>query len=388
MPAATRRYSSRKGSHRSDGFLRITAPSNAQGDCDGRKATPRCSPDPGKARLDSHRRRALPARCRMPAPVHRPALIVADRWRDYQLVDGGSGMKQERWGEFTLVRPDPQIIWPRHGAAAGGGPPSKWQGWDGFYHRSDRGGGSWEFRRPLPESWTIEYTPLGLTFKIRPTSFKHTGLFPEQAVNWDWFSARIAAAAQGAGASPTAAGPAGALGGGARSTINVLNLFGYTGAATVAAAKAGAHVCHVDAAESMVKWCRENAALSGLADAPIRYIVDDCLKFARRELKRGRRYDAIIMDPPTYGRGSTGEMWRLEDNLWELLVECRALLTERPLFFLINAYTARMSPTVVANLLAELLAAHDGTITAGEVGLPIRRDGKVLPCGIYGRWEA
>lgn len=303
----------------------------------------------------------------MSAPIERPALIVADRWRDYQLVDCGDGMKQERWGEFTLVRPDPQIIWPRHGQASG---IARWEDWDGFYHRSETGGGKWEYRRALPESWKLSYQPLGLTFKIRPTSFKHTGLFPEQAVNWDWFVAKITAARRDASRE-----------------VNVLNLFGYTGAATIAAAKAGAAVCHVDAAEGMVKWCRENAALSGLADAPIRYIVDDCLKFARRELKRGRRYDGIIMDPPTYGRGSTGEMWRLEDNLWPLLQECRALLSDQPLFFLINAYTARLSPTVVANLLAELLHDRGGSITAGEVGLPIQRDGKVLPCGIYGRWE-
>ena len=170
--------------------------------------------------------------------------------------------------------------------------------------------------------------------------------------------------------------------------VSVLNLFGYTGAATCAAAKAGAAVCHVDAAEGMVKWCRENAALSGLAEAPVRYLTDDCLKFVRREQKRGRKYDAIIMDPPTYGRGSTGEMWKLEDHLWELLTACREVLTEKPLFFLINAYTARFSPTVVANLLAELLGSRGRSITAGEVGLPIQRDGKVLPCGIYGRWEA
>jgi len=302
----------------------------------------------------------------MAAPVQRPALLVADRWRDYTLLDGGDGMKHERWGDFTLVRPDPQIIWPRHGAEQAG---ARWEDWDGFYHRSEQGGGRWEFRRPLPESWTVRYEPLGLSFKIRPTSFKHTGLFPEQAVNWEWLSAKIEAVR------PTGR------------DVQVLNLFGYTGAATIAAAKAGAHVCHVDAAEGMVKWCRENAALSGLAEAPIRYIVDDCLKFARRELKRGRRYDAIIMDPPTYGRGSTGEMWRLEDNLWELLVECLALLSERPLFFLINAYTARLSPTVVANLLSELMHRHSGRITAGEIGLPIQRDGKILPCGVYGRWE-
>ena len=297
--------------------------------------------------------------------VQRPALIVADRWEDYRLIDCGDGMKQERWGAYTLVRPDPQIIWPRHGKAPG----SNWDKWDGFYHRSETGGGRWETRRAMPDHWKISYGALGLTFKIHPTSFKHTGLFPEQAVNWEWFSEKIKAA---------------------RATdreVSVLNLFGYTGAASVAAAAAGASVCHVDAAEGMVKWCRENAALSGLAAAPVRYIADDCLKFARREIKRGRRYDAIIMDPPTYGRGSTGEMWRLEDHLWELLLECRALLTEQPLFVLINAYTARLSPTVVANLLAELLHDRGGTITAGEVGLPIESDGKVLPCGIYGRWE-
>jgi 23S rRNA (cytosine1962-C5)-methyltransferase len=311
----------------------------------------------------------------MAIPVHRPSLLVADRWRDYELLDCGSGMKQERWGPYTLVRPDPQVLWPRTAPAtgaddpAGAGPGEPWADWDGFYHRSETGGGRWEFRRELPEHWEIGYEALRLRFKIRPTSFKHTGLFPEQAVNWDWFSAKIRAArAEGR-------------------PVSVLNLFGYTGAATCAAAAAGAEVCHVDAAEGMVRWCRENAALSGLADAPIRYIADDCLKFVRRERKRGRRYDAVIMDPPTFGRGSTGEMWRLEDHLWELLTECRALLSEQPSFFLINAYTARLSPTVVANLLAELLGRRGGAITAGEVGLPIRRDGKILPCGIYGRWE-
>lgn len=303
----------------------------------------------------------------MSDPAQRPSLVVADRWRDYQLLDCGDGMKQERWGNYNLVRPDPQIIWPRR-CEAGQTVPPKWEGWDGYYHRSDQGGGRWEYRRQLPEHWTIGYG--ALTFKIRPTSFKHTGLFPEQAVNWEWFGTKIRAA--------KAAGR----------EVSVLNLFGYTGAATVAAAAAGASVCHVDAAEGMVKWCRENASLSGLAEAPIRYITDDCLKFARRELKRGRRYDAIIMDPPTYGRGSSGELWRLEDHLWDLLTECRALLSDRPVFFLINAYTARLSPTVVANLLVELLGSRGGLITAGEVGLPIQRDGKVLPCGIYGRWEA
>jgi 23S rRNA (cytosine1962-C5)-methyltransferase len=270
----------------------------------------------------------------MSAHVSRPALIVADRWRDYQLLECGDGMKQERWGAYTLVRPDPQIIWPRHQKAAG----TRWENWDGFYHRSEQGGGKWEFRQTLPDHWKLAYDSLGLTFKIHPTSFKHTGLFPEQAVNWEWFSAKIKAA--------RAAGR----------EVNVLNLFGYTGAATVAAAKAGASVTHIDAAEGMVKWCKENAVLSGLANAPIRYLADDCLKFVRREQKRGKFYDAIIMDPPTSGRGATGEMWKLEEHLWPLLTE--------------------------------LMHGRGGNITAGEVGLPIQRDGKILPCGIYGRWEA
>ena len=293
-------------------------------------------------------------------------LLIASRWKDYALLNAGSGMKQEKWGEYTLVRPDPQVIWPQHGKAM----EAKWEKWDGFYHRSDQGGGRWEFRRDIPEYWTIQYAPLGLKFKIHPTSFKHTGLFPEQAVNWEWFSSKIKATKAGG------------------REVSVLNLFGYTGAATVAAAAAGASVCHVDAAEGMVKWARENAALSGLSKAPIRYIVDDCLKFVRREQKRGRVYDAIIMDPPTYGRGSGGEMWRLEDSLWELLCECRSVLQPRPLFVLINAYTARLSPTVVMNLLSELMHGRGGSFSGGEVGLPIQHDGKILPCGIYGRWEA
>jgi 23S rRNA (cytosine1962-C5)-methyltransferase len=316
---------------------------------------------------------------RMPAPAQRPGLLLADRWNDYQLLDCGDGLKQERWGKFTLVRPDPQVLWPRSGSAklttggstglttGGAAPGASWGNWDGFYQRNERGGGGWEFRRPLPESWTVRYAPLGLTFKIRPTSFKHTGLFPEQAVNWDWLTQKIKASGR---------------------KISVLNLFGYTGAATCAAAAAGASVCHVDASEGMVKWCRENATLSGLADAPIRFLADDCLKFVRREQRRGHRYDAIIMDPPTYGRGGEGELWRLEDHLWPLLTECKKILSDQPLFFLINAYTARLSPTVVANLLAGLLSDRGGTITAGEVGLPIAADGKILPCGIYGRWEA
>ena len=294
--------------------------------------------------------------------IERPGLLVADQWKDYQLLDCGNGMKEEKWGPYTLVRPDPQVIWPRSGGL------TRWTGWDGFYHRADAGGGKWEFPKQLPEHWNISYG--ALTFRIHPTSFKHTGLFPEQAVNWDWFSKKIRTA--------RAAGR----------EVSVLNLFGYTGAASVAAAAAGASVCHVDAAEGMVKWCRENAALSGLAAAPVRYIADDCLKFVRREIKRGRKYDAIIMDPPTFGRGSGGEMWKLEDHLWSLLSECQQVLTDRPLFLLINAYTARLSPTVVVNLLDGLMGSAGGRITCGEVGLPIQRDGRVLPCGIFGRWES
>jgi 23S rRNA (cytosine1962-C5)-methyltransferase len=307
----------------------------------------------------------------MALPVERPALILAEKWKEYQILESGDGMKQEKWGAYSLVRPDPQIIWPKSGAKLGSGISKEaWSKWDGFYHRSTTGGGEWEYKKALPDQWEVRYDSLGLKFKIKPTSFKHTGLFPEQAVNWEWFSALIKKTKKEG------------------REVSVLNLFGYTGAATCAAAKAGASVCHVDAAEGMVKWCRENAALSGLADAPIRYIVDDCLKFVRREQKRGKFYDAVIMDPPTYGRGAAGEMWKLEDSLWPLLEECRNILTPKPLFFLLNAYTARLSPTVVSNLLGELFVGRGGSICAGEVGIPIQKDGKVLPCGIYGRWEA
>ena len=296
-----------------------------------------------------------------PAPPFTPPnftqqLRLADRWEDYQLLDTGGGLKLERWGEAVLVRPDPQVIWPQRGA--------KWSGWDGWYHRSETGGGRWEFRRTLPESWTLRYG--ALTFKIRPTDFKHTGLFPEQAVNWDWCAEKIRTAGR---------------------EVSVLNLFGYTGAATLAAAAAGASVCHVDASKGVVQWCRENAALSGLSAAPIRYIADDCLKFVTREARRGRRYDAIIMDPPTYGRGAAGEVWKLEEHLWPLLTECRALLSDHPLFLLINSYTTKLSPLVIGNLLTELMAKHGGNITVGELGLPSQRNALVLPCGIYGRWE-
>ena len=291
-----------------------------------------------------------------------PNMAIANDWQEYRLLDTGHGMKMEKWGPHTLVRPDPQVIWPRRG-----GP--NWEQWDGLYHRSEKGGGRWEYRNQVPEKWNINYKPLGLKFRISPTSFKHPGLFPEQAVNWQWCTDRIKDTLK------------------TGRPVNVLNLFGYTGGATCAAAKAGASVCHVDAAEGMVKWCRENANLSGLNKAPIRFITDDCLKFVRREIRRGKRYDGIIMDPPTYGRGTGGQMWKLEDHLWELLSECGQLLSDQPAFFLINAYTARLSPTVVTNLLSELMHKRKGTVTGGEVGLPIESDGKILPCGVYGRWQ-
>ncbi|MGD9747032.1 MAG: class I SAM-dependent methyltransferase [Verrucomicrobiales bacterium] len=290
-----------------------------------------------------------------------PHLLVADAWQDYRLLDAGDGLRCERWGDITLVRPDPQILWPRRS-------PGEWRDVDAWYHRSDKGGGRWECRRGLPEQWDIGYRHL--TFRVRPTNFKHTGLFPEQAVNWDWCAARIAAA--------RAAGQ----------EVSVLNLFGYTGAASVAAAAAGAKVCHVDAAKGMVDWCARNAEASGLERADLRYIVDDCLGFVKREIRRGRRYDALILDPPSYGRGPGGEVWKLETHLWGLLEECRNLLSETPVFLLVNAYTTGLSPTVLGNLLDALLAGSPGKITTGEVGLPIQADGRVLPCGIYGRWDA
>jgi len=306
----------------------------------------------------------------MSPPTSLP-IQTADHWQDYRLLNCADGMKREQWGPYTLVRPDPQIIWQGSGSLSPSSQSPSEAPTHAIYHRSDKGGGRWEFLQKLPENWTLSYAPLGLRFKIRPTNFKHTGLFPEQAVNWEWATALIKNALAKGGAAPRP---------------RVLNLFGYTGAATCAAAKAGAEVAHVDAAEGMVKWARENAALSGLAEAPIRYLCDDCLKFVRRENRRGRRYDAIIMDPPSYGRGSGGQMWKLETHLWPLLQECRALLSDTPLFFLINAYTAQLSPTVLANLLSELFTGDPQcVISAGELGLTIEADSKVLPCGIFGR---
>ena len=284
-------------------------------------------------------------------------MILADKWEDYEILECGDGMKKERWGEVVLVRPDPQVIWPLSA--------KNWGAYDAYYQRSAKGGGAWDYRKRLPESWIIRYQQR--RFKIRPTNFKHTGLFPEQAVNWDWCGGLIAES---------------------RQPIRVLNLFGYTGGATVAAAAAGAEVCHVDAAKGMVAWCRENVALSGLGEAPIRYIVDDCAKFVEREIRRGSVYQGIIMDPPSYGRGSNGEVWHFERDLYGLLRKCASLFDPgRGLFFLVNAYTTGISPTVVGNLLREALSEFDGEVSAGEIGLPIAHSRNTLPCGLYARWR-
>ncbi|EDY83285.1 hypothetical protein VDG1235_2911 [Verrucomicrobiia bacterium DG1235] len=284
-------------------------------------------------------------------------MILANQWEDYEILECGDGMKKERWGDVVLVRPDPQVIWPRAGR--------DWGDYDAYYQRSAKGGGTWDYRRPLPESWIIRYKDR--RFKIRPTNFKHTGLFPEQAVNWDWFGKKIAEQ---------------------KKPVKVLNLFGYTGGATVAAAAAGAEVCHVDAAKGMVAWCRENAALSNLNEAPIRYIVDDCAKFVDRETRRGSKYHGIIMDPPSYGRGSKGEVWQFERDLYGLLKKCSKIFDPSGLFFLVNAYTTGVSPTVVGNLLRESMSRFPGKVSSGEVGLPIANTLNTLPCGLYARWEA
>ena len=284
---------------------------------------------------------------------------MADSWRDYELLDCGNGEKLERWGGQVLLRPDPQAIWntPRlH---------SRWRNPDGRYFRSSTGGGRWD-KGKLPEQWQIRYREL--TFMVKPMNFKHTGLFPEQAVNWDFAMERIRSAGR---------------------HINVLNLFAYTGAASVACAAAGASVCHVDAAKGMVAWAKENARASGLADAPIRYIVDDCAKFVEREIRRGRRYDAIIMDPPSYGRGPTGEVWKLEENLYPFIELCEKVLSENPLFVIVNSYTTGLAPSVLTYLMELIFSRrHGGHTVSGELGLPVTETGLVLPCGSTGRWTA
>ena len=284
---------------------------------------------------------------------------IADRWKDYEVLDCSEGEKLERWGKYTLVRPDPQVIWST---------PKKQRGWkkmNGHYHRSTRGGGEWEFF-DLPEQWTIRYD--SLTFNLKPFSFKHTGLFPEQAANWDWFSDRIKKAGR---------------------PIPVLNLLAYTGGATLAAAAAGASVCHVDAAKGMVAWAKENAKSSGLEEAPIRWIVDDCQKFVEREIRRGHHYDGIIMDPPSYGRGPKGEIWKIEESIYPFIRLTAQLLSDKPLFFLINSYTTGLAPSVLSYMIStEIIPAHGGHVEAGELGLPVTESGLVLPCGASGRWES
>ena len=284
-------------------------------------------------------------------------MFIADGWTDYEVIDTGGGEKLERWGRVILRRPDPQTIWPAQNERL-------WQKCDAHYHRSTKGGGEWEFMKRLPERWEISYK--SLKFYVRPTGFKHTGLFPEQAVNWDWARERIAAAGR---------------------PVSVLNLFAYTGAATVACAGAGASVCHVDAARGMVQWARENAKSSGLENAPVRWIVDDCAKFVEREIRRGRRYDALIMDPPSYGRGPTGEVWKLEENLYPFLELVAGVLSDQPLFVILNSYTTGLAPSVLTYLLESVIARRFGGRTeSGELGLPVTESGLCLPCGATGRW--
>ncbi|MBQ7829573.1 MAG: class I SAM-dependent methyltransferase [Clostridia bacterium] len=283
----------------------------------------------------------------------------SDRWQDYELLDASDGERLERWGKYILVRPDPQIIWKgaaRHHA---------WKQADGVYRRSSSGGGGW-VKHKMPETWDISYGDL--KFRLKPMGFKHTGLFPEQATNWDWFSSLIK---------------------NANRPIKVLNLFAYTGGATVAAAKAGAAVVHVDASKGMVAMAKENAALSGLENAPIRYIVDDCKKFIEREIRRGNKYDGIIMDPPSYGRGPNGEVWKLEDNIDELIGLASQVLSREPLFFLINSYTTGLSPLTMSYILdLKVRSVYGGKVEAGEIGLRVSQTGSVLPCGASTRWTS
>ena len=283
----------------------------------------------------------------------------AEKWKDYEVLDTSDGEKLERWGKYYLVRPDPQVIWftPKE--------DRRWRDFDARYARSNSGGGQWS-RNRLPERWQIRYREL--TFNVKPMNFNHTGVFPEQAANWDFIDAQIRSAGR---------------------RINVLNLFAYTGGATLAAAAAGASVCHVDAAKGMVAWAKENAASSGLSEAPIRWIVDDCAKFVEREIKRGRRYDAVIMDPPSYGRGPSGEIWKLEKDLYPFVKLVAGVLSDEPLFFIINSYTTGLAPSVLTCLLKTVIEPRFGGHTeSDELGLPVTDSGLVLPCGATGRWTS
>ncbi|MCM1272027.1 MAG: class I SAM-dependent methyltransferase [Clostridium sp.] len=282
---------------------------------------------------------------------------IADGWDDYEVIDCSEGEKLERWGKYILLRPDPQVIWntPKKNGT--------WKKINAHYHRSKSGGGEWEFIK-LPEQWQIGYK--GLRFNLKPFAFKHTGLFPEQAVNWDWFGNIIRQADR---------------------TVKVLNLFAYTGGATLAAAKAGAAVTHVDASKGMVNWAKENATSSGLADAPVRWLVDDCVKFVEREIRRGNKYDGIIMDPPSYGRGPKGEIWKLEERIYPFIGLCSKLLSDDPLFFLVNSYTTGLAPSVLCYMIETTVGKkYGGKTEASEIGLPVTETGLCLPCGASGRW--
>ncbi len=284
---------------------------------------------------------------------------IANNWKDYEILDMANGEKLERWGNVILVRPDPQIIWKEKSF------PEKWKSVNARYHRSSTGGGNWTYEKKVPQAWQVNYKEL--SFRIKPMGFKHTGLFPEQAVNWDWMIEKIK---------------------GAKREIKVLNLFAYTGGATVACSYAGASVCHVDSSKGMVTWAKENIVASGLENRPVRFIVDDVFKFVNREIRRGNTYDAIIMDPPSYGRGTNGEVWKFEENITELVELCSKVLSNNPLFFLINSYTTGISSTVLENILRlSIDKKYKGKLASGEIGLPMTNSSLVLPCGIYGRWE-
>ena len=274
----------------------------------------------------------------------------ADQWKDYEVLDTSGGEKLERWGDYLLVRPDPQVIWNTPKDLPG------WRKMNGHYYRSSKGGGEWEFF-DLPKQWEIAYKDL--RFNLKPFSFKHTGLFPEQAVNWDWFSDKIKNAGR---------------------PVKVLNLFAYTGGATLAAAAAGAAVTHVDASKGMVNWAKENAKSSGLEAAPIRWLVDDCMKFVEREIRRGNHYDGIIMDPPSYGRGPKGEIWKIEDSIYDFIKLCTQILSDAPLFFLVNSYTTGLAPAVLTYMLSTELKRFGGHVDSQEIGLPVTKTGLVLPC--------
>ena len=281
-------------------------------------------------------------------------MIVANEWKDYEIIDMADGKKLERWGNFTLIRPDPQIIWKNKSF------PNKWKNVSARYNRSKTGGGNWEDTSKLPKSWQVKYK--NLVFNIKPMGFKHTGLFPEQAVNWDWMIEKIKTE---------------------KRPIKVLNLFAYTGGATVACLSAGASVCHVDSSKGMTAWAKENVISSGLENKEVRYIVDDVIKFVSREIRRGNKYDAIIMDPPSYGRGTNGEVWKFEDNIDELIKLCSKVLSDNPLFFLVNSYTTGISSTVIENILKMNLLLKNGKYSCGEIGLPMSNSSLVLPCGIF-----